>query len=53
MRVFRITGALSLIATLQIFANPTLRYVPNKAQVKEIILENSTYKYTIVLDNAV
>jgi len=53
MRVFRIAGALSLIATIQIFANPTLRYVPNKAQVKEIILENSNYKYTIVLDNAV
>ncbi|MEC9456044.1 MAG: hypothetical protein VX537_01305 [Candidatus Neomarinimicrobiota bacterium] len=31
----------------------TLKYVPDKEQVKEIILENTSHQYTITIDNAV
>ena len=37
----------------QIYAKPRVSFLPNKSQVKEIILENDVYSYKIAIDNAV
>ena len=37
----------------QIYAKPRVSFLPNKSQVKEIVLENDVYSYKIAIDNAV
>ena len=37
----------------QASGKPTVTYIPDKEQVKEIVLENNSHRYTIAIDNAV
>ena len=41
------------VGNLMAKSTVTLKYIPQKETVEEIILENETYQYTIKIDNAV
>ena len=34
-------------------AQPYVKFIPDKDQVKEVVLENNSYRYTIAIGNAV
>ena len=34
-------------------AQPYVKFIPDKDQVKEVVLENNSYRYIIAIDNAV
>jgi len=52
-KILSLPGIIFLLMLADVSAEPTVTFVPNKEQVKEIVLENSSYKYTIAIDNAV
>jgi len=54
-KVFTI-GAIPILLALtprQVSGKTTVTYVPDKEQVKEIVLENKSLRYTITINNAV
>ena len=54
-KVFTIGGIPILLALTpcQVSGKTTVTYVPDKEQVKEIVLENKSLRYTITINNAV
>ena len=52
LSVFAIPVLLALTPG-QVSGKPTVTYIPDKEQVKEIVLENNSHRYTIAIDNAV
>ena len=54
IKLFFLPMVLSItVGNLMAKSTVTLKYIPQKETVEEIILENETYQYTIKIDNAV
>ena len=59
MKYIRVSMPIPIVLLISLFhysimsAQPYVKFIPDKDQVKEVVLENNSYRYTIAIGNAV